>query len=215
MLGLAHRRFGRIARLNAIAVVFRVIPSFRLLVLGAPKLPLRSSPVMTATITLTRTLTRTHTHTHIHTLSLTLTHIHTEAPSAPVTNEYCCRVVADRRDGSTAELVMWHGGRESGANSEYQTARWERASQEDLWRFFVKFPGSSSGAERSHYGRTTQRRWMLRAPPRSSTGIEMCVVMYRWAPCLPRSRKREKKRSAAGEQQAQNKMCVFYVDLFT
>ena len=29
--------------------------------------------------------------------------------------------------------------------------------------------------------------------------IEICVVMYRWASCLPRNRMREKKTSAAGE----------------
>ena len=36
--------------------------------------------------------------------------------------------------------------------------------------------------------------------PRSSTGIQTCVVMYRRASCVSRSQKREKRPTDAGEQ---------------
>ena len=48
----------------------------------------------------------------------------------------------------------------------------------------------------------TRRSSMHRAPPRCSAGIQTCVVMHPRPPCFPRSRKREKEPSAAGEQHA-------------
>ena len=38
---------------------------------------------------------------------------HTKAPSAAVTKECCCCIVADSKEGETIGLTIFHGGRES------------------------------------------------------------------------------------------------------
>ena len=54
---------------------------------------------------------------------------------------------------------------------------------------------------------------MLRAPTRSSAGIQTCVVMYQRPSCLPCIRKREKETSGGGEQHAEKKNTFYRYSL--
>ena len=49
--------------------------------------------------------------------------------------------------------------------------------------------------------------------PRSPAGTHTCAVMYRRAPCVPRSREREKRPTGAGEKRAnvKNKIYTEYI----
>ena len=49
------------------------------------------------------------------------------------------------------------------------------------------------------------------ARTRSSAGTETCVVMYRWVPCLHRSRTRDTTHSAAGDHQARAKSASLHI----
>ena len=122
-----------------------------------------------------------------------------------------------QRKGNTFGLMMLCGGRVSGEHTK---------TRRTFFFFSCKCGVFHAPARLELQGgtRPLEKDSQLidvgcsRAPPRSSAGIEACVVMYRWAPCLPPSRRREKKtlgRWTTASQKKKYGVCTdLYRDLF-
>ena len=74
-----------------------------------------------------------------------------------------------------------------------------------MWVFPCSFSAQRGGTQPLDERSPLSDVGCSRAPPRSSAGIQTCVAMHRWMPCLPRRRSRERQKLGRRRTASQKK----------